>query len=94
MADEIRAVLADPEKLNAVCKAVFDSVDTDGSGAINSSELKNALTSLASECGIEAPTQEQCDSAYKALDTNSDGKVSLSEFSVLVTSILQSLVEA
>ena len=93
MADEIKAILSDAQKLNEVCKAVFDSVDTDGSGAISATELHNALKSLASDCGIDQPTKEQCDSAYSALDTNNDGKISLDEFSVLVKSILESLLE-
>ena len=84
MADEIKAILSDPEKMAEVCKAAFGAVDTDGSGFISQSEFMTAMKAMSAGAGIAEPNQEQCDEAMKAPDTNSDGKVSLDEFSVLV----------
>merc|ERR1712070_1144220 len=91
MAEEIKAILADPAKMSEVCKAAFSAVDTDGSGSISQSELMTAMKAMSADAGIPEPNQEQCDEAMKALDTNQDGKVSLEEFSVLVKAILEAI---
>ena len=91
MADEIKAILSDPAKLQEVCKAAFGAVDTDASGSISQSELMTAMKAMSADAGIPEPNQEQCDEAMKALDTNNDGKVSLDEFSVLVKAILEAI---
>ena len=92
MADEITAILNNPEKLAEVCQAAFGAVDTDASGSINATELMNAMKAMSTDAGIPEPSQEQCDEAMKALDTNNDGKICLEEFSALVKAILEAIV--
>lgn len=43
---EIQAILGDEEKLGSVTKAVFDQVDTDGSGFIDRAELRSAIMNI------------------------------------------------
>ena len=94
MAEEIKANLNDPDKMNAVCKAAFDAVDTDGSGFISQTELSAAMNQMSLDAGITQPDNAQIEEAMKALDTNNDGKVSLQEFSVLVRAILEAIANA
>ena len=81
---EFRAILDDPDKLAEVTKAVFDSVDTDGSGEVDRSELQNAMTMVATQAEIPPPDGEAVTAAMNALDVNQDGKISVDEFKELV----------
>ena len=56
-------------------KAVFDDIDRDRSGYIDSGELEQCCKTL----GVEMSPSELAD-ALKRLDTNGDGKISLEEF--------------
>ncbi len=91
MAEEINALLNNEEQFKQVVQASFSSVDTDGSGHIDSSELKNALTELSKQAEIGAPSDDEVAAAMKELDTDQDGKVSTEEFGVLVRTILQAV---
>mmetsp|Transcript_28141 Transcript_28141/g.50359 ORF Transcript_28141/g.50359 Transcript_28141/m.50359 type:complete len:96 (+) Transcript_28141:312-599(+) len=93
MAEEIRAILADAAKLEEVTKGVFDQVDTDGSGQVSRSELKNALVDIAKEANLPRPSDEEVDKALAALDTDHSGSLSLDEFRTLVVEVLKALIE-
>lgn len=54
----------------------FSKFDTDGSGAIDKSELKNLMKML----DHHDLTDEQCQEAFKDLDLNGDGVIDLEEF--------------
>ena len=64
----IQDILNDEEKLMQVTKAVFDSVDTDGSGEVDKAELKAAMDKVAGDAEIPLPTEEQVQGALTALD--------------------------
>lgn len=91
MAEEVRAILADPEALRAVSDAVFDGIDTDGSGQIDAAELKSALTQVASGLKMTLPTDEEIQQTINELDSDRSGTISKAEFLPLVTAILQKL---
>lgn len=92
--EEIKAILADDEKLTQVTKAVFDSVDTDASGHIDKGELKASMQQIAAQGDFPAPTDEQVEETLKSLDVNQDGEISPDEFKVLVRQILETLAVA
>jgi Ca2+-binding EF-hand superfamily protein len=54
---------------------VFNSFDSDKSGAIDLQEIKNVASALGSEL-----TDEEMRSIIKNLDSNGDGKISFEEF--------------
>jgi autotransporter-associated beta strand protein len=84
----IGSILQNPDKLDAVSKSAFTSVDTDKSGYLDKAELGKVMQSVAKDLGIDGPTAGEVGSVFSELDTNKDGKLSLSEFKVLITQVL------
>jgi calmodulin len=90
--EEIQSMLDDDAKLTEVATGAFQAVDTDGSGQVDKNELKNAMTAIANDTGMDPPSDEMVQGALDALDTSGDGKVSLDEFKVLIKQVLEALV--
>lgn len=86
--EELRAIIADDSRLTEITKAAFDSVDTDGSGAIEENELKQVMQAVASDIGMSEPSDSDVSEVMKELDVNNDGKISLDEFKVLIKQVL------
>ena len=63
-------------------RAAFDAFDTDGSGFLDKSELKNAFKDFKG--GL---TDAEVDVLMAAADTNGDGEVSFEEFVALVNKV-------
>lgn len=91
MADEIRAILADPDALRAASDAVFDGIDTDGSGQIDKKELKAALTQVSQAVNLPVPSDAEIQETVNELDTDNSGTISKAEFLPLVRAILEKL---
>lgn len=94
MADEIRAILADPDALRAASDAVFDGIDTDGSGQIDKKELKEALSQVSRDLRLPVPSDEEIQETVAALDTDNSGTISKTEFLPLVRAILEKLASS
>merc|ERR1712216_173341 len=67
------------QQLNEIREA-FDLFDTDGSGAIDSKELRIAMRALGFE-----PKPAEINKMIKDLDDNSDGTIDLEEFTALMS---------
>lgn len=91
MADEIRAILADPDALRAASDTVFDGIDTDGSGEIDKTELKQALTEVARAIKLPLPSDSEIEETINELDADRSGTISKAEFVPLVRAILEKL---
>lgn len=87
-------IINDKKKFDIIAKSSFDLVDQDGSGFIDSAELKNVLTNLANDIGNDPPTEEELKQMLKLLDTDGSGKIEYNEFQVLIRDILETLLEA
>mmetsp|Transcript_2403 Transcript_2403/g.5116 ORF Transcript_2403/g.5116 Transcript_2403/m.5116 type:complete len:523 (+) Transcript_2403:95-1663(+) len=84
----LAAMMTRPQDSDGVIKQVFDSIDTNGSGAICMDEVKQALkTTWVSENG-HSPRQneeveiseEELEEVMKEIDVNGDGEIDLQEF--------------
>lgn len=64
----------------AEIKEVFDQFDADGSGHIDSSEIKK----ICEQLGVEV-SQSDIDELIQSADDNGDGKISFAEFKKAVT---------
>ena len=93
MSEDIRAILNDLARLNEVTKEVFDQTDTDASGFVDKAELKAALISVSTECGLPPPSDEKIAASFTALDIDNSGTLDVAEFSVLIRKLLESLLE-
>lgn len=91
MADEIRAILADPDALRAASDAVFDGIDADGSGQIDKNELKQALSQVARDLKLPLPSDAEIEETINELDADRSGTISKAEFVPLVRAILEKL---
>ena len=56
-ASEIEQILNDQVKFKALAKAAFDTVDTDNSGFIDETELKQVMIQVSGEVGCPSPAQ-------------------------------------
>ncbi|KAL4467478.1 hypothetical protein ABPG72_004546 [Tetrahymena utriculariae] len=93
MSKAIKDILNNEHKFNEIAKVAFDSVDTDGTGQINHSELKTVMDQIASDMGAELPTQEDIDEVLQHLDTDGSGTISFQEFKVLIRDVLEAMLE-
>ena len=89
---EVEKVLNNQEQLTQLCKAAFDSVDEDGSGFLELTEMKKVMSQVAADVGCEAPSEQQVMEVMKELDVNGDEKISFEEFKVLIIEVLKGLV--
>mmetsp|Transcript_22682 Transcript_22682/g.40830 ORF Transcript_22682/g.40830 Transcript_22682/m.40830 type:complete len:107 (+) Transcript_22682:46-366(+) len=87
----IDELLADEAKLAEVTKAVFEAVDTDGSGSIDRRELKIAMESVALEANIAAPSDEDVNEVLLGLDADQSGTIDVHEFRALIIEVLKAL---
>ena len=92
--EELKNVLADETKFNLVARAAFDAVDTDHSGAIDFSELRNCMNQISQDVGATPPTEEEVKSAMKDLDTDKSGKLEFNEFKVLVREVMEEMIKS
>ena len=91
--NQVRAILKNEAKLNRVAKEIFDEVDTDHSGAIDRSEMRNAMKMFATEMGIAAPTESDVNKAMSEFDSDGSGKLNVDEFRAVVVEILKAIIE-
>ena len=87
-ASEIEQILNDPVKFKALAKAAFDTVDTDNSGFIDETELKQVMIQVSGEVGCPSPSDADVSEVMKELDADGNGKIDLQEFEVLIRQVL------
>lgn len=63
-----------------MCKAVFDELDKDKSGTIDSKELEAALQKTSKQNGLPPPSKADIADAVKLFDKNKDGTIQFKEF--------------
>jgi len=66
-------------------RQAFNVFDTDGSGTISRSELKQVMQTVLGEKDL---TDKQLDDMLKAADLNGDGEISFQEFCIMMKSDL------
>ena len=92
--EEIKSILNDPESFNAIVEGAFSSIDTDGSGYIESHEFFELFNSMCKESNIPPPSKAELEAEMTKLDTNGNKKLNIKEFEVFIRTILTALAEA
>jgi Ca2+-binding EF-hand superfamily protein len=72
-----------PADLKKQLKELFDATDTDGSGSVDSKEMKAFCASM----GVEA-SDEDIAKEMAAFDVNKDGKITFDEMCQVVASFM------
>ena len=72
---------------------MFDSVDTDKSGRIETKELKDILIQISMDFKAEPQTDEAVKGVLDQLDIYKSGTAELKEFEVLIADLLKAMLE-
>jgi Ca2+-binding EF-hand superfamily protein len=80
-------------KVLLVCRAMFQAVDTDGSGSIDAKELGALLTSIYEAEELEPPSDEKVAEMLQELDESGDGVIDFMEFCSFVIPVVVALLE-
>lgn len=91
MEHNIGEIIRNPEELEEITKQIFHYFDKDSSGKLDKSELKQALTMVAKDCGTAVPDDEMISELIEALDENGNGQLEIHEFKVLVEELLEAI---
>merc|ERR1719384_1756024 len=81
-------------KVMMIIEVIFAETDKDGSGAIDSKELKSLLVKISENdacacCAkMDPPTDAQVAEYMKALDVSGDGKIEFKEFAYFMVPII------
>eukprot|EP00657_Telonema_sp_P-1_P012950 TRINITY_DN9887_c0_g1_i1.p1 TRINITY_DN9887_c0_g1~~TRINITY_DN9887_c0_g1_i1.p1 ORF type:complete len:161 (+),score=73.47 TRINITY_DN9887_c0_g1_i1:63-545(+) len=73
--DRSKGIMSLSEDQKKECKEAFDLFDSDGSGAIDATELKVAMMALGFE-----PTEDEIDKMVKDIDADGNSTVEFGEF--------------
>ena len=68
------------QNLRIITDRAFEVMDTDGSGGLDTDELKVIMDKVAEDLGIQGPTNDDLESMLAQLDDDFDGIVSSEEF--------------
>merc|ERR1712167_340928 len=78
-------MLTDEQK--AELKEAFELFDTDGSGAVDTSELHTAMKALGFE-----PKKEEIDKMVREMDKDGDATVDLEEFYIMMAEMMNKMM--
>ena len=81
------------ENLKIISDMAFDSMDADGSGGLDTDEIKEIMDQVADGLGIAGPTTEDLEALLAELDDDFDGNVSKDEFFGLIELILRQMLK-
>ncbi len=89
MSKKVDEILDDQESFNELVNNMFNTIDTDRSGQINSNEFYNALVDLFEEMGLKRPSKDHTDKLLKEIDTDCSGKINKEEFAKFVKVLME-----
>lgn len=89
---EIEAILNNEAVFNQVVRSSFESVDKDGSGFIDESELRTVLSGVTKDKGRNFSDSE-VSGMLRELDSNRDGRISIEEYKALIRQVLEIMKE-
>ena len=94
MAQVIKEILLDQNKLIKLAQESFKEADEDNSGEIDLKELRKVLLKFASIFTKDPPTEEDIEEIMANLDSHGKGMLDFNEFILLIKDILYAMLEA
>ncbi|CAI2386384.1 unnamed protein product [Moneuplotes crassus] len=92
--EALLAVISDEAKFIATAEKAFKSVDVDGSGKLDPSELKSCLATFNADFDAPPPSDERVQEYIALLDTDEvDGLISFEEFQILLKAMMTVTLE-
>lgn len=78
--EALKVILEDDETFNHVCSEVFKTIDVDGSGSLERTEIKNFITNICMEMGMKNnPDDKTIQEVFKELDQDGSDDISVEE---------------
>ncbi len=94
MAQVIKEILLDQNKLINLAQESFKEADEDNSGEIDLMELRKVLLKFSSIFTKDPPTEEDIEEIMANLDSHGKGMLDFNEFILLIKDILYAMLEA
>ena len=94
MAQVIKEILLDQNKLIKLAEESFKEADEDNSGEIDLMELRQVLLKFSSLFTKDPPTEEDIEEIMANLDSHGKGVLDFNEFILLIKDILYAMLEA
>ena len=94
MAQVIKEILLDQNKLINLAHESFKEADEDNSGEIDLMELRKVLLKFSSIFTKDPPTEEDIEEIMANLDSHGKGMLDFNEFILLIKDILYAMLEA
>ena len=94
MAQVIKEILLDQNKLINLAQESFKEADEDNSGEIDLMELRKVLLKFSSIFTKDPPTEEDIEEIMANLDSHGKGLLDFNEFILLIKDILYAMLEA
>ena len=94
MAQVIKEILLDQNKLIKLAEESFKEADEDNSGEIDLMELRQVLLKFSSLFTKDPPTEEDIEEIMANLDSHGKGVLDFNEFIILIKDILYAMLEA
>jgi len=93
MAEQLKKILEDEEKLNEIVKVAFDNVNTDKSGKISKEQLGSMMSQISKDLGHEGPQQKEIDEVFDYLDSKKTNSLDTDDFKVLIKDVLKNMIK-
>ena len=93
MAEQLKKILEDEEKLNEIVKVAFDNVNTDKSGKISKEQLGSMMSQISKDLGHEGPQQLEIDEVFNYLDSKKSNFLDIDDFKVLIKDVLKNMIK-
>ena len=94
MAQVIKEILLDQNKLIKLAQESFKEADEDNSGEIDLMELRQVLLKFVTLFTKDPPTEEDIEEIMANLDVHGKGLLDFNEFILLIKDILYAMLEA
>lgn len=78
--EALKVILEDEDTFNHVCTEVFKTIDVDGSGSLERSEIKNFINNICAEMGMKNnPDDKTIQEVFAELDEDNSNDISIEE---------------
>ncbi|KXZ43542.1 hypothetical protein GPECTOR_87g404 [Gonium pectorale] len=91
--EALTVLLSDDSAFDAVLNAVFENMDSNSDGQLDTEELEGYITQACSIWGLPQPQHAQVQGIFGQLDLNNDRTISRDELSVFLRHFFQEQVK-
>ncbi len=83
--EALKVILEDEDTFNHVCQEVFKTIDADGSGSLERSEIKNFINNICIEMGMKNnPDDKTITEVFAELDPDRSDDISTEELKIFL----------